>query len=153
MEKWILFYKWFQVVLPMTGRSLRVPPHLTKSVSPVLHICPSNLPSRQPKLLMNLLHLPHNYQNKCTTEKNDSFFSWSQLHLAFLMITYSIYRKIIFSLVFPKFDFGVNIIPTYRWKVFPKFVLLVTSLQLTLFFLKKLVLKVLAFHPDQKKHI
>jgi hypothetical protein len=35
--------------------------------------CLPNLLSQQPKLLIHLLHLPHNYQNKkCTTEKGDS---------------------------------------------------------------------------------
>lgn len=55
-----------------------------------------------------------------------------------------------FLLVLPKYDFIVSITPTYKWDVFPKFVLQVSSLRPRISFPKEINLKECLGFPDQK---
>ena len=128
---------------------------LANPPSPTLNTCFSHLLSQQPKLLMYLLHLPHNYRNKkCTTEKSDSFFF--QLKSASACLPYAHpfpKQENYILLVLLKFDFGISITPTYKWDVFLKFVLQVSSLKLRISFPEERNLKeLLSFQPDKKKY-
>lgn len=88
---------------------------------------------------------------KCTTEKSDSFFFQLKSVSSCLPYVHPFPKQANYILlVLPKYDFRVNITPTYKWDVFPKFVLQVSSLKPRISFPEEINLKNCWSFPDQR---